>query len=503
MRRAIVRSTLFNILFYGLNAVACIFLIPFFAAPRPWIMGLVQAYVRAIAALEYIVLGLRYEVRGREHLPASGAYIVAAKHQSPYETFKLHLLFRDPAIVLKQELLRIPLWGTYLKKTDVIAIDRSSPSAAIESIQRGAMRMKEQGRPIVIFPQGTRVSVDATPTEKPYKIGVSRMQEATQLPVVPMALNSGMFWPKAGWLKSGGTVIFEFLPPIPPGQPAQEVLRQLEQHVEAASRGLMEEARQKNMVPQTEARPWVVYLIGAAILALFALYSHLWFYAAGQIKTGYAAMKAQIRDASATDAAPMISGYPGPLTAYLPHEFLRTPTGSIAIDRVVVRGWPLPWAPITLQTGPIKVQYFRWRGPMFFDSFDARFHVFEKTLTVHDSDLRLGSFHARARGSIDFAQQPFPRFDMTLALYDYQTLLATLAHQKIMDRRSAILAAIGMGAFDQGDHALLPLQQRNDMLYAGPLAIAKIPGLGNGEGDITPRRRFSPVVTEIPAAPDP
>ena len=192
--------------------------------------------------LERFLLGLHYEVRGKEHLPESGSYIVAMKHQSEYETLKLHVLFDDPAIILKQELLKIPLWGWYLQKSDVIAIDRSSPENAIASIQEGARRVKEQGRPIAIFPQGTRVAPGVGADVKPYKIGVARVQEATDLPIIPVAMNAGLFWPRDGFWKSGGSVVFEIFPPIPAGLERSELLQKLENTIEPASQRLMDEA---------------------------------------------------------------------------------------------------------------------------------------------------------------------------------------------------------------------------------------------------------------------
>ncbi|MCK6418207.1 MAG: 1-acyl-sn-glycerol-3-phosphate acyltransferase [Alphaproteobacteria bacterium] len=192
--------------------------------------------------MEKYILGLDYEVRGAHHLPKQGAYIVAAKHQSQYETFKLHFLFPDPAIVLKKELIAIPLFGWYLKKTDVIAIDRSTPDAAIQSIQDGARRMQEQGRQIVIFPQGTRVAPEQTSQERPYKIGIARIQEATNLPIIPLAMNAGIFWPKRGFFKSRGKVIFEFLEPIAPGMDRSLLMKTLDEQIESKSKALMAEA---------------------------------------------------------------------------------------------------------------------------------------------------------------------------------------------------------------------------------------------------------------------
>ncbi len=239
----LLRSTLFNLLFFSFSAIASIVLCPMLVfARRETVMKVVHWYLRQVEWIERHVMGITYEVRGREHLPSSGSFIVAAKHQSPYETFKLHFLFDDPAIVLKKELLSIPIWGSFLSKIDPIAIDRSAGREAMTQIIEGAKRIKEQGRAIVIFPQGTRVNPGQTPKEKPYKSGVARIQEATDLVIVPMALNSGYFWPRSGWLKKPGTVIFEFLAPIEPGGSTTKVIQDLETALESASNSLIVEA---------------------------------------------------------------------------------------------------------------------------------------------------------------------------------------------------------------------------------------------------------------------
>lgn len=236
-----LRSTLFNISFVLVTGVACILFLPGLLIPRKHAMYIVQIFVRSVYLLERFFLKLDYEVRGLENLPESGSYIVAAKHQSSYETFKLHILFPDPSVILKRELLRIPLWGRFLAKSDPIAIDRSSKDSAQQIID-GAKRMQAQGRPIIIFPQGTRVYAWQTATDKPYKSGVARMQDATGLTIIPLAHNAGIFWPKHSWLKWPGKVIFEFLPPIPPGQNISDVTKQLEILIETESKNLEFEA---------------------------------------------------------------------------------------------------------------------------------------------------------------------------------------------------------------------------------------------------------------------
>ena len=240
-----LRSTLFNFLFYGTTAVASLLCLPALFLPKKQAMWAVKFFVYSVYFFEKHVLGLDYEVRGAENLPAGGSFIVAAKHQSPYETMKLNILFNDPAIVLKRELLWIPLWGWFLAKVDPIAINRSKLRKSLNQITEGALHVKSQGRPIVIFPQGTRVLLTQTTKDKPYKIGVARAAEATGVPVIPMALNSGVFWPRRSWIKKPGRVIFEFLPPVPSGLGIYEIMKDLERRIEERSNLLAAEALQR------------------------------------------------------------------------------------------------------------------------------------------------------------------------------------------------------------------------------------------------------------------
>lgn len=250
-----LRSTLFNLFFYGLTALACVLCLPALFMPRPRAMRVVKAFVRSVYALEKLFIGLDFEVRGQENLPTSGSFIVAAKHQSPYETMKLHILFDDPSVILKKELLKIPLWGKFLAKSDPIAINRGSKESAQQIIE-GARRMQKQGRPIIIFPQGTRVYTWQTTQDKPYKSGAARMQETTGLTIIPLALNTGIFWPRRSWRKWPGKVVFEFLPPIAPGQAPSETMKQLEALLEAESKKLENEALTLNpRIPRSKRPP--------------------------------------------------------------------------------------------------------------------------------------------------------------------------------------------------------------------------------------------------------
>lgn len=235
-----IRSCAFTIAYFGWTVIVLLSCVWMLFASHRRVLGLVHFYVRSIVWLEKTILGLGWRVIGQEHVPAKGAYIVAAKHQSAWETMKLHLLFPpDPAVILKKELLRIPIWGSFAQKLEMIAIDRAAKSEARTAMLTGANEAIAAGRPIVIFPQGTRVPVGKA---YKYRYGVANIYQQLNLPVLPMALNSGVFWPKSLWRKRGGTVTVEFLPLIPPGLPAAELMARLETELETVSNRLVVEA---------------------------------------------------------------------------------------------------------------------------------------------------------------------------------------------------------------------------------------------------------------------
>lgn len=227
----VFRSALFTLVLYSITAVMCFLMLWTLVLPRRHMLWVVHLWLWLVTWCERHLAGIRMQVVGGEHIP-DGCCIIAAKHQSAWETFKLHILFNDPAIVLKKELLSIPLWGWYLKKSGMIPIDRAAGGVALSGMMQAANNAKAAGRKIVIFPQGTRL----TPHQKrPYKMGVALLYQELNLPVVPMALNSGLFWPKTGLIKKPGTITVEFLPAIPPGLPRAEFMQRLEQELEAAS----------------------------------------------------------------------------------------------------------------------------------------------------------------------------------------------------------------------------------------------------------------------------
>jgi len=235
----LLRSALFIVFLWVWTVVLTTLYIPLLALPRRWAVVAARFWIRGALVGLKLLTGLTYQVRGREHLPA-GAVILASKHQSTFETFAFHLMFNDPAYVLKRELLWIPCFGWYLYKTGVIAIDRSAGTRALKTMVKGAEAATAAGRSVVIFPEGTRALPGA---KRPYHSGVAMLYGALKRPVVPIALNSGVFWSRGALRKYPGVLTIEILPPIPPGLDRRAFMTELEGRIEAASDRLVAEAR--------------------------------------------------------------------------------------------------------------------------------------------------------------------------------------------------------------------------------------------------------------------
>ncbi|MEK7801752.1 MAG: lysophospholipid acyltransferase family protein [Pseudomonadota bacterium] len=237
-----LRQIVFNMAFYSTIIFFCFALLPAMLLPRTAYIRCLNLFFKSVYLCEKYILGLDYEVRGLENIPKEKAFLIAAKHCSAYETFKLNLLFQDTAIINKKELQYIPLWGWIAKRAGMIFIERGT-SKGLQSLINGAKRVKAEGRPLVIFPQGTRVPVDSTAEKYPYKRGVVRVYEATEQSILPIATNSGLFWPKGAFYIKPGKVIFECLPVIPSGLAGDDVLIRLQDSIETASHRLVAEGR--------------------------------------------------------------------------------------------------------------------------------------------------------------------------------------------------------------------------------------------------------------------
>lgn len=198
-------------------------------------------WAKGVLWLLKICCGITHEVRGMEHISETPV-IYASKHQSAWETVAFLTLLHHPAYVLKRELLRIPLWGWYLWRMKMIAIDRAAGASSLKKMVKQAKAAVADNRPIVIFPEGTRTRPGTTTRYHP---GTAALYGFLRLPVVPVALNSGCYWSKNAFLKRPGRIIVEFLPPIPAGLPTEEFSATLERTIETASQKLLEKAERK------------------------------------------------------------------------------------------------------------------------------------------------------------------------------------------------------------------------------------------------------------------
>ena len=223
-------SLLFNLAFYVWTATMLVICLPALALPRRTTFHCQRFWARGVLWLMRTTVGIDVEIRGQQNLPA-GACIIAAKHQSAWDTLIWHLIVEDPAMIMKRELLAIPLYGWYSRKVGMIAVDRSGGAAALRRMLRQAKAAAAQQRPIVIFPEGTRTAPGET---RPYQPGVVALYGHLDLPVVPVALNSGHFWPRRRFLRKPGTIQLEYLEAMPPGLERRPFVAALENRIEAA-----------------------------------------------------------------------------------------------------------------------------------------------------------------------------------------------------------------------------------------------------------------------------
>jgi len=224
-----LRSVLFNIIFY-LNLVLFMFIFsPLFLAPRPAAMWALKLWARSSIRLLTIIAGTRLEVRGREHIP-KGAALIAAKHQSLFETFAVLPFLDDPAMIMKRELMLIPLFGWFAHKFRMIPVDRGAGAGALKRLIFRAREAVAEGRQVLIFPEGTRRPPGAPPAYKP---GATALYLNMSVPCVPLALNSGLYWPRRRIMRYPGTILMEFLPAIPPGLSKEAFAGRLQDAIES------------------------------------------------------------------------------------------------------------------------------------------------------------------------------------------------------------------------------------------------------------------------------
>jgi 1-acyl-sn-glycerol-3-phosphate acyltransferase len=230
-----LRSLVFNALFYLVFVFWSLVALPTFAMPRSAMLRVASWWAKTSILLMRLICNIKVEFRGVEKIP-KGPLIVASKHQSMWETISLLHFFEAPFFAVKRELKFIPLFGLFLIKTNMIAIDRSAGGRALIRMARRAAEEVRSGRQFVIFPEGTRTAPGA-PSR--YKAGIGLIYTDCGVACLPVALNSGLFWPRRTFMRYPGTLIVEFLDPLPPGLPRDEFLARMQGAIEDASARLV------------------------------------------------------------------------------------------------------------------------------------------------------------------------------------------------------------------------------------------------------------------------
>ena len=240
-----LRSLCFNVGWYAGTVMIAFAGAPILLLPRRAVVAWAQFWIRFCLWWLALTVGLRHRVRGLENLP-TGPVIIASKHQSSWETLAYTLIFADAAIVLKRELLFIPIVGWAMARAGNIAVERGEGARALRGLVRQAKAAITAGRSVLIFPEGTRVAVG---DERPYHVGTAALYRQLAVPVVPVALNSGVFWARRQFVKRPGRIEVEILPAIPPGLSRAAFMTTLRERIDSATTRLVQrEEQSKNTV---------------------------------------------------------------------------------------------------------------------------------------------------------------------------------------------------------------------------------------------------------------
>lgn len=232
-----LRSGLFVALFYLWSAACALAILPLLLAPAHWMVAAWGVWARGITVMLAVICGIRVELRGAQHMP-KGAGLVAPKHQCMLDVFAQFQWLENSVFVMKKELMAIPFFGWYARKAGMIVVDREGGAAALKKMVAEATARFAKGRPVVIFPEGTRGEPGVAGDYKP---GIAALYRELDVAAHPVATNSGVHWPAHGFIRRPGTIVFEYLEPIPPGLKRAEFMRLLQERVETASMRLLSE----------------------------------------------------------------------------------------------------------------------------------------------------------------------------------------------------------------------------------------------------------------------
>ena len=478
-----LRSLIFNILFYGLTALTSFVMLPAFILPRRTYLRVLMIYFHLMTLLEKTILGLTYRVEGLENLPKDGSYIVGMKHYSAYETMKMHILFGDPTAILKRELMWIPIWGWHAAKLRLIPINRSAKGKVIPAMIDSARDVLSQtpNRPIIIFPQGTRVALDAGTDNKPYKIGIIRLYEALDIPIVPVALNTGVFWARKAFIKHGGVVTFRILPPIEPGQDGETVLKTLADQVETHSAELVEQAQNTARV-----KPSVLPACLLILTLIFAAWTILWHQAANRVEghLTHWVQAAEERGFAVHWQDKHVHGYPGPVRVAINGLTVTTLAGGIHAPEMRAQAWPLPGSDImaALPQGfeqsavPVTIR----RASLVIKGLIPALGQDVREVSLHPLLIEADPLRLTSRGTLTLDADGYYNGGLNHEIIGGRAFLRALMDQGLISRTIGLLVEGWVNGQNQtpdqqDDRVVIETPVRGGALYIGPFKLLTIP----------------------------
>lgn len=229
-----IRSLTYVALFYLWTALVAILATPILLGPVSWTYAMFRMWGAGVTGM-LVICGIKVEVRGRQYMP-TGAALVAPKHQCMLDVFAQFMWLPASTFVMKKELAWIPWFAWYARKAGAIVIDRDGGAKTMRQVIREGTELFKKGRQVVTFPEGTRKAPGEAPDYKP---GIAALYRELNVPVYPVATNAGVHWPAHGFIRIPGTIVFEYLEPIPPGLKRAEFMRILEERIEAKSNELL------------------------------------------------------------------------------------------------------------------------------------------------------------------------------------------------------------------------------------------------------------------------
>ena len=237
MMKISIKSMMFNIFLALWTIIISLSIVPFYFTKNLKIISILGSiWAKITIKALYFICDIKYNITGTENIPNTNLFIIASKHQSAWETIFFLQYFKLPVYILKKELTKIPFYGWFLTSMGMIAIDRKGGIKSLKKVLLGVENALSKNRPVVIFPEGTRVK---PMTSVKYQSGIAAIYNKFRtIPIIPIAVNSGLYWPKNSWNKFPGTIKVQILKPINPSLKKEEFLTNLKNDIEQASNKL-------------------------------------------------------------------------------------------------------------------------------------------------------------------------------------------------------------------------------------------------------------------------